>query len=103
MSGARRRPPACQRCSGERHSARAPVGRARAIAARVAGASLVSFAESYRGLYLWAHGHGLAGLWAVAWPLQVDTFIAVGELALFVALADRWAAQSRFAAWGTRL
>jgi hypothetical protein len=65
----------------------------------VAGASLVSFAESYRGLYLWAHGHGLAGLWAVAWPLQVDTFIAVGELPLFVALADRWAARSRFAAW----
>jgi Protein of unknown function (DUF2637) len=70
-----------------------------AIAVLVAGASLVSFAESYRGLYLWAHGHGLGGLWAVAWPLQVDTLIAVGELALFVALADRWAARSRFAAW----
>jgi hypothetical protein len=52
-----------------------------AIAVLVAGALLVSFAESYRGLYLWAHG--LGGLWAVAWPLQVDTFIAVGELALF--------------------
>ncbi len=76
-----------------------------AIAVLVAGASLVSFAESYRGLYLWAHGHGhgLAGLWAVAWPLQVDTFIAVGELALFVALADRWAARSRFAAWAVTL
>jgi Protein of unknown function (DUF2637) len=35
----------------------------------------------------------------VIWPLQVDVFIAVGELALFVALADRWAPRSRLAAW----
>jgi hypothetical protein len=69
------------------------------IAALVAVASLVSFAESYRGLYLWAHRHGLAGLWAAIWPLQVDVFIAVGELALFVALVDRWAPRSRTAAW----
>jgi hypothetical protein len=69
------------------------------IAALVLVASLVSFAESYRGLYLWAHRHGLAGLWAAIWPLQVDVFIAVGELALFVALVDRWAPRSRMAAW----
>jgi len=69
------------------------------IAALVGVASLVSFAESYRGLYLWAHRHGLAGLWAAIWPLQVDVFIAVGELALFVALVDRWATRSRTAAW----
>ena len=69
-----------------------------AIASLVAAASLVSFAESCRGLYMWAHGHGLSGPWAVAWPLQVDVFIAVGELALFVALADNWAPRSRFAA-----
>jgi hypothetical protein len=70
-----------------------------AITVLVAAASLVSFAESYRGLYEWAHEHGLSGAWAVAWPLQVDVFIAVGELALFVALADRWAPRSRAAAW----
>src|SRR5258708_16533138 len=70
-----------------------------AIAALVAAASLVSFAESYRGLYLWAHHHGLAGPWAAIWPLQVDVFIAVGELALFVALADGWARRSRTGAW----
>ena len=64
------------------------------IATLVAVASLVSFAESYRGLYLWAHRHGLAGLWAAIWPMQVDVFIAVGELALFVALVDRWAPRS---------
>jgi hypothetical protein len=74
-----------------------------AIAALVAAASVVSFAESYRALYLWAHEHGLAGLWAVLWPLQVDVFIAVGELALFVALADRWAPRSRAAAWAVTL
>ena len=74
-----------------------------AIAALVAAASLVSFAESYRGLWLWAHEHGLRGPWAVAWPLQVDVFIAVGEAALFVALADRWPARSRGAAWAVTL
>ena len=38
--------------------------------ALVAAASLVSFAESYRGLYLWAHRHGLAGLWAHCGPCR---------------------------------
>jgi len=73
------------------------------IAALVAVASLVSFAESYRGLFLWARRHGLAGRWAAIWPLQVDVFIAVGELALFIALADRWAPRSRTAAWSVTL
>jgi hypothetical protein len=70
-----------------------------AIGVLVTAASLVSFAESYLGLYLWASHHGLRGVWAVAWPLQVDVFIAVGELALFVALADRWPPRSRLLAW----
>jgi hypothetical protein len=74
-----------------------------AIAVLVAAASLTSFAESYRGLYAWAHEHGLAGPWAVAWPLQVDVFIAVGELALFVALADAWDRRSRLGAWAVTL
>jgi hypothetical protein len=69
------------------------------IASLVAAASLVSFCESFRGLYLWAGEHGLTGLWAAAWPLQIDTFIGVGELALFVALADSWPVRSRAAAW----
>jgi Protein of unknown function (DUF2637) len=70
-----------------------------AIAAVITAASGTSFAESYRGLYLWAVHHGLSGVWAWAWPLQVDTFIAVGELALFVALVDHWKARTRVAAW----
>jgi hypothetical protein len=69
-----------------------------AIAALVLAASGVSFAESYRGLFLWAHRHELSGPWAVIWPLQVDVFIAVGELSLFVALADQWPVKSRAAA-----
>jgi hypothetical protein len=69
-----------------------------AITLLVAAATLTSFAESYRALLAWASHHGLQGLWAVAWPLQVDVFIAVGELALFVALADSWQLRSRVAA-----
>jgi hypothetical protein len=74
-----------------------------AITALVVAASAASFAESYRGLFDWAREHGLTGLWAAIWPLQVDAFIAVGELALFVALADRWAARSRAGAWAVTL
>jgi hypothetical protein len=69
----------------------------------VGAASATSFAESYRGLWLWASHHGLAGLWADIWPLQVDVFIAVGEVALFVALLDRWSPRSRTAAWTVTL
>jgi hypothetical protein len=70
-----------------------------AISVLVGGASLTSFAESYRGLYDWSHEHGLTGVWAAGFPLQVDVFIAVGELALFVALADSWERRSRIGAW----
>ncbi len=70
-----------------------------AIGLLVAAASLVSFAESYRALLDWASHHGLHSGWAVPWPVQLDTFIAVGELALFVAMADRWPGRSRAFAW----
>lgn len=53
-------------------------------------ADSAAFAESYRGLWVWARHHGLSGFWAAAFPLQVDTFIVVGELALFVAMIDQW-------------
>lgn len=69
------------------------------IAALIAAASAASFAQSYRGLWLWAQRHGLPGFWAAAFPAQVDLFIAVGELTLFVALARRWDRRSRIAAW----
>jgi hypothetical protein len=71
-----------------------------AITVLIIGSATASFCESYRGLFLWAEHHGLRGIWAAGFPLQVDVFIAVGELALFVALADSWPFRSRVAAWG---
>lgn len=65
----------------------------------IVAVTAASFAESYRGLYLWSAGHGLHGRWAICWPLQLDAFIAVGELALFVGLADRWRRRDRISAW----
>jgi hypothetical protein len=70
------------------------------IAAAVGIASLVSFAESFRALYLWAHGHQVPGIFAGTWPLMIDTFLAVGELALFVALVDGWSWRARTLPWG---
>jgi hypothetical protein len=70
-----------------------------AIALLVAAASVASFMESYRALYDWAHGHGLSVRWAAVWPLQIDTFIAVGELALFIALVDGWQRRARILPW----
>ena len=70
-----------------------------AIAILVAAASIAAFTESYHGLYEWAGEHGLSGFWQAAFPVQVDVFIAVGELALFVALIDRWRTRDRLGAW----
>jgi Protein of unknown function (DUF2637) len=69
------------------------------IAAAVAIASLVSFAESYRGLFLWSRAHQVPGLFAVLWPGMVDLFMLVGELALLVALADQWSWKARILPW----
>lgn len=74
-----------------------------AIAVLVAAGSLAAFAESYRGLYDWSREHDLSGFWAAAWPLQLDVFIAIGELALFVALVDAWSRRSRAAAWAVTI
>lgn len=73
------------------------------ISALVLTASAASFTESYHGLYDWAIHHGLTGFWSDAWPLQVDVFIATGELALFVGLADQWSARNRLSAWAVTL
>jgi hypothetical protein len=42
---------------------------------------------------------GSAAFWAAVFPAQVDVFIAVGELALFVSVADIWTKRSRTGAW----
>src|ERR1035441_2279017 len=56
-----------------------------AVTGLVIVTAAASFTESYRALYEWASHHGVAGFWAAIWPLQIDTFIAVGELALSIA------------------
>lgn len=73
------------------------------IAVLIVTAAGAAFAESYRGLWLWAQHHGHAGFWAAAFPLQVDLFVAVGELVLFVAMTDRWSWRDRAGAWTVAL
>lgn len=60
-------------------------------------ATIVSFGESYFGLYRWATEHGVAGFWGGVWPMMVDLIILVSESALFVAHYDKW--QARHKAW----
>lgn len=69
------------------------------IAMIVTAASAGAFAESYHGLYLWALGHRVTGGWARVWPLTVDVFVAVPELALFVAILDHWPWRARVLPW----
>jgi hypothetical protein len=44
--------------------------------------------HSYAGLYDWAVHHRLGGWQAMSWPAEIDVFLAVGELALYVAYLD---------------
>jgi Protein of unknown function (DUF2637) len=69
----------------------------------IATAAGSAFTESYRGLFEWAEHHGFGGFWAAAFPLQVDLFIAVGELVLFVAVLDAWQRRDQAGAWLTAL
>lgn len=69
------------------------------VAILIGTATGAAFSESYRGLYDWAQHHGFGGFWAAAFPLQVDLFIAVGELVLLVAMLDRWSRRERAGAW----
>jgi hypothetical protein len=74
-----------------------------AIAIVVATADGAAFSESYRGLFEWAQHHDLSGFWAAVFPLQVDLFIVVGELVLFIAMLDRWVWRDRLGAWSVAL
>jgi hypothetical protein len=64
----------------------------------VVAGTVTAFVQSYEGLYTWARRYLSEG-WARTWPLQVDAWIAVGELALFVAYRDRWPARRRIWPW----
>jgi hypothetical protein len=66
-----------------------------AIGAIAILASANALAHSYAGLYDWAIHHRLSGWQAKSWPAEIDVFLAVGELALYVAYLDGWPARQR--------
>jgi len=66
-------------------------------------ASANALAHSYAGLYDWAAHHRLSGWQAKSWPAEIDVFLAVGELALYVAYLDGWPARQRIWPWTTAL
>jgi hypothetical protein len=74
-----------------------------AIGAIAILASANALAHSYAGLYDWALHHRLSGWQAMSWPAEIDVFLAVGELALYVAFLDGWPARQRVWPWTTAL
>jgi hypothetical protein len=74
-----------------------------AIGAIAILASANALAHSYAGLYDWAIHHRLTGWQAMSWPAEIDVFLAVGELALYVAYLDGWPARQRVWPWTTAL
>src|SRR5690348_7067188 len=74
-----------------------------AIGAIAILASANALAPSYAGLYDWAVHHRLSGWQAKSWPAEIDVFLAVGELALYVAYLDGWPARHRIWPWATAL
>src|SRR5260370_4223817 len=66
-------------------------------------ASANALAHSYAGLYDWAIHHRLTGWQAMSWPAEIDGFLAVGELALYVAYLDGWPVRQQIWPWTTAL
>ncbi len=66
-------------------------------------ASINALAHSYAGLYDWAVHHRLSGWQARSWPAEIDVFLTIGELALYVAYLDCWPARQRIWPWATAL
>ena len=74
-----------------------------AIAAIAILASLNALAHSYAGLYQWAAHHHLTGWQALTWPAEIDVFLIIGELALYVAYLVGWPARHKLWPWTTAL
>jgi hypothetical protein len=74
-----------------------------AIGAIAILASANALAHSYAGLYDWSVHHRLGGWQARSWPAEIDVFLAVGELALYIAYLDSWPARQRIWPWATAL
>lgn len=45
--------------------------------------------------------HRLGGWQAISWPAEIDVFLVVGELALYVAYLDAWPWRQRVWQWVT--
>jgi hypothetical protein len=74
-----------------------------AIGAIAMLASANALTHSYAGLYDWAAHHSLTGWQAMSWPAEIDVFLAIGELALYVAYLDGWPTRQRIWPWATAL
>lgn len=74
-----------------------------AIGAIAIAASINALAHSYAGLYDWATHHSLTGWQAKSWPAEIDVFLAIGELALYIAYLDGWPARQQIWPWATAL
>jgi hypothetical protein len=70
-----------------------------AVVGLVTFSTVVALAESYHALYVWALHHSVTLGWARWWPAMVDTFVALGELAVFLAVVDQWPWRYRAYAW----
>lgn len=80
------------------------LGRLRTVAVWVLGsivnmAMVVSFTESYRGLYLWATGHKVDGIFAYSWPIMIDAFSLAGEIVLLTSAIGAWPKKTRLLGW----
>lgn len=71
----------------------------RIITALILVATVVSFSESYHGLFEWAVSHQVPWFWALVWPLMLDLVILVGECTVFVAIHKHWKLRHRAWAW----
>jgi hypothetical protein len=74
-----------------------------AIGAIAILASVNALAHSYAGLYDWAIHHRLSDWQAMPWPAEIDVFLAIGELSLYVAYLDGWPGWQRTWPWATAL
>ena len=68
-----------------------------AVAVLIATAD--GFAQSWVGLYQWAHAHGLTDWKAKSFPLMVDVFILVGELGMFALALEGHKLTRRAMSW----
>jgi hypothetical protein len=72
-----------------------------AIAVIAILASANALAHSYAGLYDWAVTHRLNAWQSLSWPAEIDVFLVIGELALYVAYLDGWSGRHKIWPWVT--